>query len=519
MYDSSSTKMEKAQWYASKLGWAVFPCHTSEQGGSCSCGEATCKSVGKHPITSTGVKGATTDTEILRRYFGGDYEAANIALATGEVSGVWVIDVDDMASLHVLERDNAPLPRTVTARTGNGGRHFLFRLPSNVAIRNSTSKVAPKIDVRGEGGYIILPPSVHRSGKPYEWLVSPDESPIADAPEWLLELATKTTTEAPPLTIHRAKNLDERLLAYLDHTPPAVSGEGGHNRTYGLICRVFEIFPELRHRDDGEMLILLQEWNGRCQPPWTERELLHKIRDARLRSDAHREGEIHPCSEESGTDGDDAGLDVEWPLLHSDALHGLAGAFVRRIEPHSEADSVAMLVTFLTAFGSCVGRNAHYRVGGDRHHPNLFSCLVGSSSRARKGMSLGYVLDVFAGVDPSWSERRMSGLSSGEGLVHALRDDDVKGDSGTFTVNGGIADKRIWVVESEFGQVLQTMKRDGNTLSATLRNAWDRGELNVMTRREPLRATECPRQHSWSHYLTRVGAVSLANRIVQRVLQ
>ena len=112
----------------------------------------------------------------------------------------------------------------------------------------------------------------------------------------------------------------------------------------------------------------------------------------------------------------------EWPTLNVDAYHGIAGEFVRTAEPYTESDPVALLVTFLNAFGNAVGRNAYVKVGGDHHHANLFACLVGASSRARKGTSLGIILDVFSSIDISWNDRRVNGLSSGEGVIAAVKD-------------------------------------------------------------------------------------------------
>jgi hypothetical protein len=140
----------------------------------------------------------------------------------------------------------------------------------------------------------------------------------------------------------------------------------------------------------------------------------------------------------------------------------------------------------LTAFGNVIGRNANFPVGGDFHHANLFVCLVGSSSRAKKGTSLGYVNQAFNGIDTAW--RQVGGLSSGEGIINALRDETITDDDGTFSVQG-VSDKRLWVIETEFGQTLRVLKRDGNTLSPVLRNAWDRGELSILTRTNPLRAS------------------------------
>jgi hypothetical protein len=482
------TKLECALAYA-KLGWAVFPCHTREAGGKCSCGNAACKDIAKHPVTANGVKDATKDAETLARYFGGEYAIANIAVATGEPSGCWVLDVDDPDALAVLERQYGALPKTPTVETGGGGRHFYFRWTRALANLKNSVKFAGNLDVRTTGGYVLVPPSAHASGKEYRWLVSPDETPIADAPDWLIALIPKRET----LTISAGLGIDDRVTKFLEACPPAISGQRGHDQTFGIVCRLLEVFPELRERSDDAILLILDSWNARCVPPWTDSALLHKIAGARAKAIASitaPAATVKADGNGSDGDGDDDGSTAEeWPTLHADALCGFAGNFVRYIEPYSEADNVGLLLTFLNAFGNCVGRNAFFPAAGVQHFGNIYICVVGASSRSRKGTSLGYVSSVFAGLDVVWSERRVNGLSSGEGVINAVRDPDVHADGGTFNVGGGVNDKRIWIVETEFGNVLKMLQRNGNTLSGVLRDAWDNGELSVLTRHQPLRAS------------------------------
>ncbi len=190
-----------------------------------------------------------------------------------------------------------------------------------------------------------------------------------------------------------------------------------------------------------------------------------------------------------------------WPELPKEALHGLAGRYVRKIEPHTEADPAGILVQLLVMFGSIVGRVPHFCVEADRHYCNLFAVLVGDSSKGRKGVSLGQAKRLFESVDEHWCERRIeSGLSSGEGLIWSVRDPTEKsepvrekgkptGEVRTVQTDAGVEDKRLLVLESEFASTLRVLKRDGSTLSATIRNAWDSGRLSSMTKNSPARAT------------------------------
>jgi hypothetical protein len=178
----------------------------------------------------------------------------------------------------------------------------------------------------------------------------------------------------------------------------------------------------------------------------------------------------------------------DWPAPpRAAAFSGLAGDIVAAIEPHSESDPLAILTQLLVCFGSAIGRGAHYAVEASQHHGNEFLLLVGPSAKARKGSSWDHVQKIFTEVDPDWaSDRIVSGLSSGEGLIWSVRDPDPasrgKGDQDAF-------DKRLLVLEAEFASVLKTVARDGNTLSPVVRCAWDGKPLQALTKNSPARAT------------------------------
>jgi hypothetical protein len=181
----------------------------------------------------------------------------------------------------------------------------------------------------------------------------------------------------------------------------------------------------------------------------------------------------------------------EWPEpLSPEAFHGLGGEVVRQIDRQTEADEAAVLLQVLVSFGALVGRGPHVRVEGDEHHGNLFSLIVGDTAKARKGTSWGRVREIFARITPAMGEpfstgwpKVVDGLSSGEGLKWAVRDPiEGKGDN-------GVGDKRLLVVESEFAQVLRQCARAGNTLSSTIRSAWDSGNLQTLTKHDAVVAT------------------------------
>jgi hypothetical protein len=171
-----------------------------------------------------------------------------------------------------------------------------------------------------------------------------------------------------------------------------------------------------------------------------------------------------------------------WPAPPAPAVsHELLGEIVKRIAPHTEADPVAILTQLLVAFGAAVGRGAFFEVEATRHHPNEFMLLVGDSSKARKGSSWDHVRRLLADIDPSIGQRTLTGLSSGEGLIWAVRDPTAQ--------DPGISDQRLLVIEPEFASVLKASAREISTLSPTLRSAWDGRPLAILTRTAPARAT------------------------------
>jgi hypothetical protein len=164
-----------------------------------------------------------------------------------------------------------------------------------------------------------------------------------------------------------------------------------------------------------------------------------------------------------------------WPVMHEAAYYGLAGAVLRSIEPHSEADPVAILLQFLTAFGNAVGISPYYQVEGDRHRAKLFIVTSGATSKGRKGTALGRVRQLMEIADPDWERDSIqSGLSSGEGVIFHVRDSisKVGKDGMVEEVDAGVADKRLMLVTEEFAGALRVMERAGNTLSPVLRDAW-----------------------------------------------
>jgi len=178
-----------------------------------------------------------------------------------------------------------------------------------------------------------------------------------------------------------------------------------------------------------------------------------------------------------------------WPTLDEAALQGFAGDIVRAIDPHTEADPVAVLVQLLVFFGCAVGRAAHFTVEHTHHAARLFVALVGATSKGRKGQSTSTLKHLLLLADPDFrNDRIKGGLSSGEGLIWQVRD-PIHGKEGKI-VDEGVIDKRLIILEPELAQALKTMTREGNILSMIIRQAWDGETLSPLTKNNPITAKD-----------------------------
>jgi hypothetical protein len=246
---------EEALRYAER-GWKVFPVHCIS-GGRCTCGRAVDDkdghSPGKHPRTKHGLKDASDDPAVITRWWS-KWPDANVGIATGEASGFVVIDIDPRnggdTSLKALIAEHGDLPETLETRTGGGGSHYFFAHPGG-KIACSSSKVAPGVDVKGDGGYVVAPPSVHESGDKYEWMVADVES--APLPQWLLALV-----QAPA-----------RDGASVDSAAQVGASGGDKIPERQRNSHLTSIAGSLRSRgcDEAVMLAALMEENrSRCEP-------------------------------------------------------------------------------------------------------------------------------------------------------------------------------------------------------------------------------------------------------------
>jgi len=194
------SKLYKGALYYTKRSWSIFPLHYVKH-AKCSCNNAACSNIAKHPLTPNGFKDATTQLDKITEWWT-QHPKANIGIVTGQISGVVVIDIDiknnGFDSLEKLEARYGKLPATITVTTGGGGKHYYFKHPNRI-LKNAVN-IMSGIDFRGDGGYIVAPPSTHASGNLYEWDNTEllKKGFIADIPEWFIDLLTKHSCSVVP---------------------------------------------------------------------------------------------------------------------------------------------------------------------------------------------------------------------------------------------------------------------------------------------------------------------------------
>lgn len=201
---------------------------------------------------------------------------------------------------------------------------------------------------------------------------------------------------------------------------------------------------------------------------------------------------------ETHDDGDDDATPlILAPRLAPSALHGVLGEYVRAIEPHTEAHPAGILASLLVATSVLIGRGPYQQLDNRRHAGNLFALIVGPSADGRKGTAVSAAQALLALTDKEFSRANIAnGLASGQGLLYRLRDARLGGATiggatrGVAALDPGVLDKRLLAIEEEFGQQFRLMSGRENTLSTTLRTAWDGGTLQSLTRGEPLMVTD-----------------------------
>ncbi len=248
----------------------------------------------KVPITKHGVKDATTDEKQIRAWWE-KWPDANIAVACGEKSGIYVIDVDRSDKADGIEslKEFPSLPKTIKQLTPGGGFHAFYQTNDPPANRNV---FRPGIDIRGNGYYVVVCPSIHPNGNLYAWVSNfgPDDKELAEFPDFMrpasLAIPKSIAFKDLPLNFNSTltgfsdENIQQRASLYLAECDPAVQGLGGHDK---LLWATVAMVHGFLLSDSQATDLLIREFNPRCEPPWRlddpadSRDFRRKVTEAR----------------------------------------------------------------------------------------------------------------------------------------------------------------------------------------------------------------------------------------------
>lgn len=373
------------------MGRPVLSLHWPLHDGKCSCKNPICSKAGKHPLTRHGLKDASTDPETIRGWWKTSPNA-NLGLITGGTSGLLVLDVDGeagRASLAALTAQFGSLPDTTQSKTKRG-HHIFFQYPKAQGIRGSVGQLGVGLDIRAEGGYVVIPPSRHQAGH-YQW---ENRKPLADIPSWLLSKLVSPVTQHSsdsPTTDRIPKGQRNQTLTSL----------AGTMRKRGMTQEAIEA-------------ALLAENRKRCDPPLPDTEVLGITSSiARYSSGVTAAAPCLQPSRHSSTQVDEreAESEAERPAVQEfpdGAWRGPFSDYRAAMAQGTEASDVFHFATLWARGAVALGRTLHFPYGSTLY-PNVFLVGYGPSgdrktSAMRKVQEIGTI-------------RIIHGGGSGEGLA------------------------------------------------------------------------------------------------------
>jgi hypothetical protein len=453
------------RWYV-VMDWPVFPCNAKT----------------KAPLTPHGHHDATLDLPQIERWV---EQFPGCAWATHTSAERGVIDIDPRnggnESLAKLIAEHGEIPMTPKVKTGGGGWHYYCRFPPGT----KSGVIAPGIDRKAEGGYVIIPPSridiPEHQGRSYAWKVKPWDEDQTDAPTWAYPPQQKAKAEPDDPWVWQ--DAPDDLLT--NHGSP----EGERRKT---LCRLLVIH---RKRGDSDSTIehLAEAWANRCTPAFDEwRKHVAGSERWKVEIEDISDGElvrslpvlVNKKQEPNASSSSSSVLSSL--TLSQDAYHGLFGEMLTAITPETEADPIAVLLGWLACFGNIVGRGAWFDAGSAGiHHPVLYVGVVGKSSGSK---GVGWIASrwPFREVEPAWTSTCIAnGVGSGEGLIERIADEQtVLNSNGEVQVIPGAKDKRCLLRLSELSCCFKVGRRENATLSEHLREAWDGMPIHVPNRKK-----------------------------------
>lgn len=363
-------KIESAMAYAKK-GIPVIPLNFIVN-NHCSCNApmGQCKP-GKHPfgaLAPRGLNNATTEIDTIERWWRQE-PRCNIGIRTGEISGIFVLDVDDRddgsRSLTDLEEQFGSLPKTLTQITG-GGRHLFFKVPRAISIQNSQGRLGKGLDIRGDGGYVVAAPSDHQNGSIYRFDSETvfDRALIVDAPTWLIDLCRRDRVKSPkPHDCEGPINQTE-----LTKIKDGEGREGYLLKTAGELRAKGVPQPQIE-----EMLLALNQ--AKIMPPLDSEIVIDR---ARRYATSAAEDEVWPDPLELGEEL----LPVEPfnPKLLPTSLQDWVSDTAERMQAPIDYLAVGAMVAVSSVIGNKIGIQPKHSDSGWIEVPNLWGGVVGRPS-------------------------------------------------------------------------------------------------------------------------------------------
>lgn len=369
--------IEAALQYAA-AGIPVFPLHWITNTGACSCRSgAKCQAKGKHPRIVNWCEEATTDEAKIKGWWQ-KAPNANIGIPMGEKSGLVALDVDTRhggdKSLVALVMENEELPDTITATTGGGGKHFIFKYTDELALKNVVG-VREGLDVRTQGGMIVAAPSVHSSGAQYTWDEgkSPFDIEAADMPAWLTQVIRNFGTAITKKT----------------SKPKAESAAQDKIREGGRNTHLAKLAGKLRRDGHGEDVIvaaLQAENKARLDPPLSEEDVA-RIAKSIARYDPETEGEKFKLT--------DAGNAERFAAMYKDRIK-YCSAFNKWFiwnGKYWEQDETKKIYTYAIACVRAILIEANELPDGDKR-----KALVAHSMKSEAFTKIRALLDIAKGL-------------------------------------------------------------------------------------------------------------------------
>lgn len=445
-------------------GFNVIPIYGVTKHGTCQCGDPQCPSPGKHPKVPWRKFQQEKVTERRCKLWFRD-DVTNIGIVTGKISNLVVVDEDEQGAT-----DQLNLPPTLTATTSQGRRHFYYKYPKNVdEVRTGPLKNHPKVDIKGDGGFVVCPPSRHISGSQYTFVDK--HQPMAEFPVSILETQSKTKKQVVVEDINKGER---------DVTLTKLAGS-----LLGKGVSVENVYS-----------LLLSHNALHCHPPLPEKDIEKIVFGiAENERDKQKEDDISQFRDRKKPGG-----------LPKKAYYGLIGEILGTVDPYTEASPAAILLGFLVGFGNKIGRSVYMRAQQDYHYSNLYGVIVGDSATARKGVAWSLVRDLLLlpiqtnektfrvnlSENHVWRPKD-GGIASGEGVIDLVRDDvvryDMKEKRKVIDEGSGVEDKRALLYEAEFASVLRKASLPTSIIWPVLRTLWDRGSAENTAKNSPIRTT------------------------------